>query len=224
MASVDSCNQSCVGKHRDTESFSVFCYCVCVCVNSYCSITPWRLWCSRQLFVQQFSETGRLHRHEVTPRMSHFYHQGLEKRPFLRLQKHHLTSCLHLSQCRPTAVAEPFSDVTFRLQLDASVAVVKVSEAFCCTKSCPPRSSLLRSALKPNPVAIRTTPASFNSDGKQENSLYFSLSLRCTWPLLFVRLCCVCLHVNSINTLLPSMQCLVSLVLDDGTKTLSSNR
>lgn len=84
---------------------------MCICVNSYCSITSWRLWFHRRLFVQQFSKIRCRHRNYVTLEraVGHFYHQGLKEIPFLWPQIH-LTSdasCLQLSECRQAAVAEP---------------------------------------------------------------------------------------------------------------------
>lgn len=87
ITSVDSCNKSCVGKHRDTEYFSVFFVfffvTVCVYVNSYCSITSWSLSCPGRLFVQQFCKIGCLHRKLTSySLMSSFNHQGLKKKSF----------------------------------------------------------------------------------------------------------------------------------------------
>lgn len=58
----------------------------------------------------------------------------------------------------------------------------------CCTKSCPPCYSLLRSALKPKPVEIHMTPASFSSVGKQKSSLQCA-PLHMAFPFCLTLLC-----------------------------------
>lgn len=110
----------------------------------------------------------------------------------------------------------------------------KVWKAFCCTKSCPP---MLRSSKDCTEAKscwesyVPSYPPPSTQDGKQEkkkkqSSILFLSVAPLHMAFAFLFLSSVCLHVNNINnTILPCMRvCSLSLVLDDGTKTLSSNR
>lgn len=89
-------------------------------MNSYCSITSWRLRCPGRLFVQQFWDRTSAQKWSYAW-MSKFYHLGLKVVALLpQPQSDHLTtnaSRLHLSECRRTGVAEPFGDVNVTLRL-----------------------------------------------------------------------------------------------------------
>lgn len=71
----------------------------------------------------------------------------------------------------------------------------------------------------PNPVEILAAPASFKADWNQ--NLSFSFSVSAHGLLRFVCLPSACLYIY--NTTLPHILYFSNLVLDDGTKTLSSN-
>lgn len=75
----------------------------------------------------------------------------------------------------------------------------------------------LVSCTKPNPVEILAAPASFKADW--DRNLSFSVSAH--GLLRFVYLPSACQYIY--NTILPRILYFANLVLDDGTKTLSSN-
>lgn len=198
----DSCNQPCVRKHRDTEYFTVY-----VCVNSYCSITSWRLWLPGWLFVQLFLKIRYLHRNEVTLEwvIGHFYHQGLKETLF----------CHHRNINWP-----PMPPKTIKITASGHPALERhfvVAQKVAYHATVLPGVHWSQILLR----FVRHLPPSAQMGSS--DSL-------CRSPahglLLFVCFSSVCLHVNNFNTILPHMHRpdLLSLVWDDGTKTLSSNR